>query len=204
MVIFQAGRCPIKVSRGKLLDEPGMNAAVVTTLATRSLAAGVTAGAGHEDHRPGGKPDTEIQDHGQTRSSTSGWPSWTGQVETEILENIEYTAIKNLEDDYGRLRGEVAASIVTKAIVSLAAGIGAQEATRKLSKGNSGLSALMGLMVGAGTGTALFATMKPDLRCWHTLPANLQLATDAPSAREVHRHHPVHRLQRRACRKQSI
>ncbi|HNW30266.1 MAG TPA: hypothetical protein PKN50_17450, partial [Spirochaetota bacterium] len=40
---------------------------------------------------------------------------------------------------------------------------------------NKGLSSLVGLLVGAGTGTALFATMKPDLRCWHTLPANLQI-----------------------------
>ena len=30
--------------------------------------------------------------------------------------------------------------------------------------------------VGAATGTVLFSSIKPDLRCWHTLPANLQLA----------------------------
>ena len=29
--------------------------------------------------------------------------------------------------------------------------------------------------MGAGTGAALFAQMRPDLRNWHTLPANFQL-----------------------------
>ncbi len=98
------------------------------------------------------------------------------QANTEMLENIEHTAMKNMEDDYNRLRGKVAASIIVKAIASIAAGIAAEEATRKLSKNDKGLSALVGLLVGAGTGTVLFATIRPDLRCWHTLPANLQMA----------------------------
>jgi len=175
VVIFQAGRCPIKVSRGRLLDEPGMNAAIVATLATRSLAAGLTVGAVMNTIGLAENPIPKFKIR-TNRTKSLRVTVMNRTIETEVLENIEYTAIKNLEDDYARLRGEVAASIVTKALISLAAGIGAQEATRQLSKGNSGLSALMGLIVGAGTGTALFATIKPDLRCWHTLPANLQLA----------------------------
>lgn len=175
VVIFQAGRCPIKVSRGKLLEEPGMNAAIVTTLATRSLAAGLTVGAVMKTIGMAENPIPKFKIR-SNKVKCLRISVIDRIVETEVLENIENTAIKNLEDDYGRLRGEVAASIVTKAIVSLAAGIGAEEATRHLSKGDTGLSALMGLIVGAGTGAALFATMKPDLRCWHTLPANLQLA----------------------------
>jgi len=175
VVIFQAGRCPIKVSRGSLLEEPGMNAAVGATLATRSLAAGLTVGAVMGAIKLAENPIPKFKIR-SNRTKCLRVAVLDRSLETEELENIEYTAVKNLEDDYGRLRGEVAAAIVTKAIISLAAGIGAEEATRKLSKGNTGLSALVGLLVGAGTGTALFATMKPDLRCWHTLPANLQLA----------------------------
>lgn len=174
VVIFQAGRCPIKVSRGKLLADPGMNAAVAIALGSQSLAAGVTAGAVMTTVALAENPIPRFKAR----------PSWVRslrvsvagqQITTEMLENIEYTALKNLEDNYGRLQGKVAASIVTKAIVSIAAGVAAGEVTRKLSDNNRGLASLVGLMVGAGTGTALFATMKPDLRCWHTLPANLQL-----------------------------
>jgi uncharacterized protein len=175
VVIFQAGRGPIKVSRGSLLEEPGMNVAIGATLATRSLAAGLTVGAVMGTLKLAENPIPKFKIR-SNRTKSLRITVMDRTVETEVLENIEYTAVKNLEDDYSRLRGEVAASVVTKAIVSLAAGIGAQEATRKMSKGNSGLSSLVGLLVGAGTGTALFATMKPDLRCWHTLPANLQLA----------------------------
>ena len=34
---------------------------------------------------------------------------------------------------------------------------------------------LAGALVGAGTGAALISQIKPDLRCWHSLPANLQM-----------------------------
>ncbi|OHD66050.1 MAG: hypothetical protein A2176_09835 [Spirochaetes bacterium RBG_13_51_14] len=174
VVIFQAGRCPVKVSRGKLLEDPGMNAVVGVSLASRSLAAGVTAGAIMTTIAVAENPIPKFK----IRSNKTKYlrVSVLGQqIETETLENIEYTAMKNLEDDYGRLQGKMAAEIITKAIISIAAGVGAQEVTRKLTDGNKGLSALVGVIVGAGTGTALFATMKPDLRCWHTLPANLQL-----------------------------
>jgi len=175
VVIFQAGRSPIKVSRGRLLEDPGMNVAVATALGMQSLAAGVTAGAimtaiGVADNPI---PKFKIRENKIKclRVYVMGQ-----QATTEMLENIEYTAMKNMEDDYDRLRGKVAASIIVKAIASIAAGIAAQETTRKLSKNDKGLSSLIGLLVGAGTGAVLFATIKPDLRCWHTLPANLQLA----------------------------
>jgi uncharacterized protein len=175
VVIFQAGRTPIKVSRGKLLEDPGMNMAVGTALSTQSLAAGVTVGAIMTTIGVAENPIPKFKIRTNKTKCLRVYVLGQ-QATTEMLENIEYTALKNMDDDYGRLRGKVAASIVIKAIVSIAAGIAAEETTRKLSKGNTGLSSLVGLMVGAGTGTALFATIRPDLRCWHTLPANLQLA----------------------------
>jgi tetratricopeptide (TPR) repeat protein len=175
VVIFQAGRTPIKVSRGKLLEDPGMNMAVGTALSTQSLAAGVTVGAIMTTIGVAENPIPKFKIRTNKTKCLRVYVLGQ-QATTEMLESIEYTALKNMDDDYGRLRGKVAASIVIKAIVSIAAGIAAEETTRKLSKGNTGLSSLVGLMVGAGTGTALFATIRPDLRCWHTLPANLQLA----------------------------
>ncbi len=174
VVIFQAGRTPIKVSRGKLLDDPGMGTAVSVALASQSLAAGVTAGSVLTTVSLAQNPIPKFKIRSNMvknlRVAILGQ-----QITTEMLENIEYTAMKNMEDNYSRLKAKVAASIIVKAVVSAAAGIAAAEVTRELSDGNKGLSSLVGLLVGAGTGTALFATMKPDLRCWHTLPANLQL-----------------------------
>lgn len=175
VVIFQAGRSPIKVSRGNLMEDPGMNLALATALGAQSLAAGVSAGAVMSSVSSAENPIPKFRI--RTNNTKNLRVAVMGrQVATELLENIEYTAMKNMEDDYGRLRSRVAASIIIKAIASAAAGIAAAEATRKLSDGNNGLASLMGLLVGAGTGASLFATMRPDLRCWHTLPANLQLA----------------------------
>ncbi len=174
VVIFQAGRSPIKVSRGKLLEDPGMNTAVNVALSAQSLAAGVTTAAIMKTVSVAENPIPKFKIRSNMVNNLK--VSVLGrQITTEPLENIEYTAMKNMEDNYGRLQAKVAASIIVKAVTAAAAGIAAGETTRHLSDGNKGLAALVGLLVGAGTGAALFATIKPDLRCWHTLPANLQL-----------------------------
>lgn len=174
VVIFQGGRCPVKESRGKLLDDPSMYASLTAALGMQSLAAGVTAGSVMASLSMAENPIPKFK----IRSNKTKCLRVTvlgRQFMTETLENIEYTAQKNLEDNYQRLQAKVAASIIVKAVAAAAAGIAAQQVTKSLAKDNSGLSSLVGLLVGAGTGTALFATMKPDLRCWHTLPATLQL-----------------------------
>jgi len=174
VMIFQSGRTPIKVSRGKLLEEPSMNASIAVALGAQNLAAGVSAGAVMATMATAENPIPKFKI--QSNKTKSVLVSVLNQqVTTEILENIEQTAIKNMEDDYGRLRAKVAASIIVKAVTSIAAGVAAEEVTRKLAKGSSLAASLVGLAVGAGTSAALFATMRPDLRCWHFLPANLQL-----------------------------
>jgi hypothetical protein len=174
VIIFQSGRTPIKVSRGRLLEDASMNTAVNASLNSQSLAAGVTVAAvmkavGTADNPI---PKFKIQSNKTRYVQVS---VLNQQVSTETLEDIEQTAIKNLEDDYGRLRAKVAGSFVIKAVTAIAAGVAAEQATRRLAKAGSGLSSLVGLAVGAGTGAALFATIRPDLRCWHFLPATLQL-----------------------------
>lgn len=96
------------------------------------------------------------------------------KTKTIKLESIQDTAIKTLKDDYNRLRGKVAASIVVKAGASIAAGLVAKRIA-KSSKKTAGFAGLIGYAAGMGTASALFSQMKPDLRCWHTLPASLQL-----------------------------
>ncbi len=174
VVIFQSGRTPIKVSRGKLLEDPSMNTAVRGSLNSQSLAAGVTIAAVMNTIGLADNPIPKFKM--QSNKTKYVQVSVLNQlISTEMLEDIEQTAMKNMEDDYGRLRAKVAASFVIKAVTAIAAGVAAEQATRRLAKASSALSSLVGLAVGAGTGAALFATVRADLRCWHFLPANLQL-----------------------------
>ncbi len=173
VTIFQAGRSPIKKSRGPLLKDPQMGPYIRLTLSTTNLAAGLTIAAvlvtlnNAENPIPtfekrSNKVDkVKIEAGGKT-------------ITTTMLEDIEKTAVKNLEDDYDMLHKRVAASVVTKAVASLTAGLVAKKVAESF-KQTKGFAGLIGLAAGAGTGAALFSQMKPDLRCWHTLPANFQL-----------------------------
>ncbi len=173
ILIFQAGKTPIKATRGKLLDDQTMKAGIMIALNTASLAVGVTASAVLATMRIAENPIPKFLRRGSQTSAVR--ISFAGGIQqTVILEDIENTVIRNFDDQYPELSKKVAASVVTKAIVSVAAGIAGQQIA-KAAGGGKGLSALIGFAAGLGTGAALFSTMRPDLRCWHTLPGNLQL-----------------------------
>lgn len=174
VTIFQAGRSAIKKSRGPLLKDPDMGPAIRLTINTSNLTAGLTAAAIlvtlNNAENPIAKFEKRSNKVDKVRVEAGG-----KNVTTTMLEDVETTAVKNLEDDYSRLYAKVAASIATKTIATLAAGIAAKKVAEQF-KQTKGFASLIGTAVGAGTGTALFSSMKPDLRCWHTLPANFQLS----------------------------
>jgi hypothetical protein len=174
IVIFQAGRGPIKESRGNILTDPAMSAGINLALSTANLSAGVSIAAVLAGLKAAENPFPRFKRR-QCNTKCLTVQVNNQQVTTTMLENIELTAIKNLDDNYSRLAGKFAASLVIKAAAAIGVGIATKAATDKLS-GSSGLGSLVGTLAGAGTGAALFATIKPDLRCWHMLPANLQLA----------------------------
>ena len=68
-----------------------------------------------------------------------------------MLEDVEHTAIKNLEDDYGSFIKESQHLLLTKAVASLAAGIAAKKIAEQF-KQTKGFAGLIGTAVGAGTG----------------------------------------------------
>ena len=174
VVIFQAGRCPIKVSRGRLLDEPGMNAAIVATLATRSLAAGDRR-CRNEHHRPGGKPYPEIQNPDKQDKVTQGDRHEPDNRDGSPREH----RIHRHQEPGGRLRAAprrgrcvhcdkgpyIAGSRHRRARGDTAAFQGKQRPVRA-----------HGTHRGSRDRYGALRHHKPDLRCWHTLPANLQLA----------------------------
>ncbi|MCP4136118.1 MAG: hypothetical protein GY754_34425 [bacterium] len=172
LMIFQAGRGAVKISRGKLMSDRTMARSIRISLNGMSLAQGVSVAAVIATLKTAENPLPRFK----TRSNKTKMIRMDVEGITQntiMLENIEATAIKNLKDDYSRLQKKVAASIVVKAAASVAAGIAARQIAK--SAGAGGASGLIGFLAGMGTGAALFSSMKPDLRCWHTLPANLQV-----------------------------
>ncbi len=174
VTIFQSGRGPVKKSRGPLLKDPDMEPVIRLTINSSNLAMGVTVAAILVTMQNAENPIAKFQKRSnkvdRVRIEAGGRSS-----NTIILEDVETTAVKNLEDDYSRLYKRVAASIATKAVASVVAGVAAKKIAEQFKK-TKGMSSLIGTAIGAGTGVALFAQMKPDLRCWHSLPANFQLA----------------------------
>ncbi len=177
IVIYQAGRGAVKQSRGNLMSDANMSKAINIALRTKNLQAGVTIAAVAAALRKAENPIPKfVRRSNQVRSIrlTDG----NGRVlgNTLLLEDIETTAVNNLRDDYNRLYGKVAAGVVAKAAASVAAGMAAKAIAQSTDNDYlKAFSGLIGAAAGAGTAAALISQIKPDLRCWHTLPANLQL-----------------------------
>ena len=93
---------------------------------------------------------------------------------TELLEDVEATAVSTLEDRMGK----IIAGRVAKGLIKAGAALGTRklvrDATRDKMDGeeSSGVADLAGLAVFA----ILSSFDKADTRCWMTLPANLQVA----------------------------
>lgn len=173
ILFFQSGKSAIKKSRGKLLSDRGMNSAIRISLSTTRMRQGVTAAGILIALKTAENPIPRFQR--RTDSVQKIRMLVNNRVyETYMMEDIASTAVQNLKDDYQRLQTKVAGSIVVKAVASIAASIAAKEIAKKAGAG--AFSGLIGAVAGAGTGAALFSQMKPDLRCWHTLPAKLHIA----------------------------
>jgi len=173
VTIFQSGRGPVKKSRGSLLKDKDMGPVINVTLNTGNWGAGVTVAAILVTLQTAENPIPKFVTRAN-RVSRIRIESEGKSINTVMLEDVEQTAIQNLEDDYGRLYKRVAISIATKAAAAVVAGAAAKAAAEQI-EDLGPFASLIGAAVGAGTGAALFAQMRPDLRNWHTLPANFQL-----------------------------
>ena len=156
------------------MKDKDMGPVINVTLSTGNLAAGVTVAAILVTLQTAENPIPKFVKR-SNKVDKIKVEAGGKSVSTVILENVEQTAIQNLEDDYGRLYKRVAISIATKAAAAVIAGVAAKAAAEQI-KDLGPFASVIGTAVGAATGAALFAQMRPDLRSWHTLPANFQLA----------------------------
>jgi hypothetical protein len=168
------GQGPIKVSRGPLMSDQAMASGIRTAIAglrgeQAAAAVAIMAALNKAQNpipkfvkRPNRVQYCEIEINNRKYGRTY------------LMEDVESTAVQNLEEQYGRIVGKTAAGIVTKAAVSIVAGLAAKKLAEQSDR-LRGFSGIIGTVVGAGTGAALISQIQPDLRCWHTLPANFQL-----------------------------
>jgi hypothetical protein len=175
VVIHQSGRGAFKKSRGTLLADATMKGAIIISINNMSLKQGVTIGAvmvalnSIEHPIPDYMSAPNKTDHIAIVSADG---SKLGR--TYVLEDIEKTARLSAEKRYEDTREKVAAGVAVKAVATIASSIAAEKIAEQTPLKDA--SKLIGFLAGAGIGTALASQIKPDLRCWRSLPSNLQVS----------------------------
>ena len=183
IVVFEAGQCAVKQSRGKLL-EGDFGAEISATLAAATFGGGFTAASVMAALQMAENPIPKFVKRSNRVAGMNIRANGVYLGRTIVMEDIENTAVRNLEDDYGRLRQRVAAGLATKIVTTVAAAIAAEiaaEAAARALEQQGGYAAIFGTLgriaakgVGPAIALATFSQIGPDLRHWHSLPATLQ------------------------------
>jgi hypothetical protein len=84
------------------------------------------------------------------------------------------TAISNYNDNYSSIVSRNVASIATKIVLAAVASYAAGQAVSKKNDDNQLLGTAVSFITGLATGYAVASSLKPDLRCWRTIPSNFQ------------------------------
>lgn len=170
VVLVQTGKAAVKASRGNLMNDREFAVALRIAIDVAILShgkglstAGVIAMMGTAENPI---PKFDVRD-------TSPAPGMLIEDQAlpqpQELTNFDVIAQKNFNDNYSSYINKNVASIATKIVI---AAVAAQAISSTFQKKENGVwGAIGGLAVGIGAGGAVAATVKPDLRSWHTLPA---------------------------------
>jgi len=177
VIIHQAGKAPIKQSRGRLLDDEAFMVALRISLevALRAEGAAMSTAAVIAMMTTAENPIPVYNERDRLGARTIGiWLNDKSVGRTEIMNDYKATTIQNYNDNYSALINKNVASIATKIVL---AAIASDKISDKLEEKSDSIlvSKLVRFGIAAGTGRAVAATVKPDLRCWHLLPSNFQI-----------------------------
>jgi uncharacterized protein len=179
IVINQAGKAAVKQSRGKLMDDPefskGLRASVEGSLRSQSVAGlAIFAVILSFSFAENPIPIYTIRDDNSSKNAEILLNS-KPISKTNILNNYTETAIKNFNDNYSKIITKNIASIATKITVVAMASIAiAQSSSQNDDDAAQLVKGVAGFVTGLVGGYAVSQTIKPDLRCWHTIPSNFQ------------------------------
>jgi len=92
------------------------------------------------------------------------------------MNNVEDTILTNFENHYMKIREKMVTRLAVKVVAALVSKKIAEEAAKNIGGDQYGdvASFLIGTLTGVGVGAILFSSEKPDLRCWHSIPASYQ------------------------------
>lgn len=171
VVIVETGKAAVKASRGNLMNDRefalALRVAIDVAILSRGKGlstAGVIAMLGTADN-----PIPKFAPRENTPAPALMLED-ISLPQAQRLTDFDIISQKNFNDNYSSYINKNVASIATKIVV---AAVAAQAVSSTFQKKENGvLGALGGLAVGLGAGAGVAATVKPDLRSWHMLPAN--------------------------------
>ncbi|MGE8720669.1 hypothetical protein ACO2KH_04985 [Leptospira terpstrae] len=180
IIIHEAGKSAIKMSRGKLMDDEyfavALRGAVEIGLRAKgagaSLAGAVAALSVAENPIPIYKerdPKGSLPKKYYINGVDVGY--------SDIMNNYSETAMNNFNENYKTL---ITKNLTSLSLKIVAAVIASEAMARAIESGgknknNDLVSSLIRVAAGAAAGLAVSQTIAPDLRCWRTIPANFQV-----------------------------
>ena len=178
VVINQSGKSATKESRGNLVDDPAfmlpLRTAIEASLRTQSsqglTLSGVMAMLGTAENPI---PVYKMRDRENEPTSTI---SINSKPITKLKKYNDFseTAISNYNDNYSSIVTKNVASIATKVVLAAVASYAAGQAVSKKNDDKQLLGTAVSFITGLATGYAVASSLKPDLRCWRTIPSNFQ------------------------------
>ena len=184
LIINQAGKTATKESKGKLIDEPVIQQALykAVEVSMRSMdtkGASVTTVMAMISSAENPIPEYKKREE-QRSNPIDIYVNGVMLTNTKVYNDYSETAIANFNENYTSLVTRNVASIATKVVAAGIAAYAAGKAAEKQAKDRGGDGAgivglIVGVAAGAIAGAGVSATIKPDLRCWRTLPSNFQI-----------------------------
>lgn len=185
LIINQAGKTATKESKGKLINEPVIQQALykAVEVAMRNMdtkGASVTTVMAMISNAENPIPEYKKRDE-QKANPIDIFVNGIKLTNTKVYNDYSETAIANFNENYTSLVTKNVASIATKVAAAGVAAYAASKAAEQQAKerggesGGSIVGLIVGVAAGAIAGAGVSATIKPDLRCWRTLPSNFQV-----------------------------
>ncbi|MBP7282935.1 MAG: hypothetical protein KBA66_15235 [Leptospiraceae bacterium] len=191
LIINQAGKAATKESKGKIINEPMIQEALAKALeaALRNMKnEGISLGVVMAMVSNAENPIPEYKKREEQKANPIDiYANGVMLTNTKVYNDYSETAIANFNENYTTLVTKNIASIATKVAVAAVAAYAAGKAAESASKGRGGrddggaevaasiIGAIISAVAGAAAGAGVAATIKPDLRCWRTLPSNFQV-----------------------------
>lgn len=200
VIIHEAGKSAIKMSRGKLINDEylsvALRGAIEATMRNGGSISGAAVSGGRSVSVPRGSgggaamaaiisalavAENPIPIYKERDPSGSKpkryYINGVDVGSSEVLNDFSDTAIHNFNDNYQMI---ITKNLTSIAVKMIAAAI-ASEALSKAIEGSRGkkgddlVTGLISLAAGAATGIAISQTIAPDLRCWRTIPSTFQI-----------------------------